>query len=95
MASKRFITSIFLSIFFLFSSYSQTPFTAEDALEVVSLVGTKISPDGKYIVAIRSKLGKNRLGVDHFRFGDASYLDVHLQTCDTVLGTGHFKVHVT
>ncbi len=53
---------------------AQSVFTAEDALKVVSLRSTSFSPDGAYLSGLRSASTRNRFGVDHFRFGDPSYI---------------------
>ena len=52
----------------------QSTFTPADALKVKSLRSTILSPDGSYMVALRSESVKNRFDVDHFRFRDPSYL---------------------
>lgn len=74
MTYLRLITLNCLFFLLIPQIYAQTPFTAADALEVVSLSGITISPDGKYVAAIRNKSGRNRLDVDHFRFRDISYI---------------------
>ena len=53
---------------------AQTQFTAADALKVKSLRSTSLSPNGDYLVGLRSESVKNRFDVDHFRFRDPSYI---------------------
>jgi len=53
---------------------SQTAFTPADALDVVSIRNVSLSPNGNYVVGITSEGTRNRLGVDHFRFRDPSYI---------------------
>jgi len=54
-----------------------TPFTTEDALSVVSLRVQDISDNGRYLLA--SKVThRDRLNVDHLRFGDPTYISPSL-----------------
>jgi dipeptidyl aminopeptidase/acylaminoacyl peptidase len=49
------------------------PFTSEDALDVRTLSVEDVSPDGR-LVAISVQTHRDRLNVDHFRFGDPTYV---------------------
>jgi dipeptidyl aminopeptidase/acylaminoacyl peptidase len=49
------------------------PFTAQDALGVRSASVEEVSPDGRWI-AMTIRDGYDRLDVDHFRYGDATYV---------------------
>ncbi len=49
------------------------PFTPEDALNVVSISVQDITPDGRWIAAtLRTR--RDGMNVDHFRFGDPTYI---------------------
>ncbi len=52
----------------------KSAFTAEDAIRIKNLGSTSLSPDGDFLVGLRSESTRNRFGVDHFRFRDPSYI---------------------
>ncbi|MFC3881031.1 prolyl oligopeptidase family serine peptidase [Algoriphagus namhaensis] len=71
---------ITFSFFFLLGTLSvslaqQTLFTSEDAINVKSLTGQVLSPDGSHLAGLIMD-GRSRFGTDHFRFQDPSYLNV-------------------
>jgi dipeptidyl aminopeptidase/acylaminoacyl peptidase len=49
------------------------PFTPEDALNVASLSVQDVTPDGRWIAATVATR-RDRMGTDHFRFGDPTYV---------------------
>ena len=65
---------LFLFTFSFFLAYAQkTPFTSQDALNVKSFTYSSMTDDGLWVAGtIRSR--KDRLDIDHFRFGDPSYI---------------------
>ncbi|MBX2874394.1 MAG: prolyl oligopeptidase family serine peptidase, partial [Saprospiraceae bacterium] len=83
-----------------FMALGQTQFTPADALKVKSLRSTALSPNGNYLVGLRSASIKNRFDVDHFRFRDPSYIrpatyelvmyDIEKNT-SSVLATGNIQ----
>ncbi|MEL7120772.1 MAG: prolyl oligopeptidase family serine peptidase [Bacteroidota bacterium] len=67
-------TLVGMIVLFVISTNAQTKFTPADAIDVVSLRNVNISPDGKYVLAIKNQSYLNRFDVDHFRFRDPSYV---------------------
>lgn len=53
----------------------KTAFTVDDIIKVKSLGSQTLSPDGEWLAGIISD-GTARLGTDHFRFKDPSYLNL-------------------
>lgn len=75
MGKIYYLFSLFcLILIFPSSTLAQTQFTPADALRVKSLRSTALSPNGDYLVGLRSAAIKNRFDVDHFRFRDPSYI---------------------
>ena len=54
------------------------PFTPEDALNVRTLSVEDLSPDGRW-AAVTVRTHRDRLNVDHFRFGDPTYVAPSLE----------------
>ncbi|MFC1564972.1 S9 family peptidase [candidate division KSB1 bacterium] len=101
---KRIILYLFcISLLISFSSilYAQeqsNAFTTEDALNVQSLSVGAVTDDGRYIAAMRSS-SRDRLNVDHMRYGDPTYIsprfyDVIIINTETKEETQIFKYKV-
>lgn len=74
----KFITaSSFIAVFFLFvlnlGAAEKTAFTVADSLRVMSFSTQAMTDDGHYIAGSLS-VRLNRLGTDHKRYGDPTYL---------------------
>lgn len=57
---------------------SPRPFTSDDALAVRTLSVESLSPDGRW-AAVTVRTHEDRLNVDHFRFGDPTYVAPSLE----------------
>lgn len=63
-------------------------FTADDALAVQTLSMEDLSPDGR-LAAVTIRTHRDRLDVDHFRFGDPTYVTPSLELLQVIdTGTG-------
>ncbi len=73
------IILLLLFTFSFFLTYSQkTPFTSQDALNVKRFSYVAMTDDGLWVAGgIRSQM--DRMDVDHFRFGDPSYIAPYTQ----------------
>lgn len=73
-----FLTALFyMSLIVNLLAQDKQPFTIEDALNVKTSSIQSVSDDGKYtVLAIGTHRG--RLNVDHFRFGDPTYISPRL-----------------
>ncbi|MEK9501036.1 prolyl oligopeptidase family serine peptidase [Gemmatimonadota bacterium DH-20] len=58
-------------------------FTADDALAVQTLSVDDLSPDGRW-AAITIRTHRDRLDVDHFRFGDPTYVTPSLERFEVI-----------
>ena len=70
---------------------NRTPFTTDDALNVRSLSIGDMTDDGRYVAATIGKR-RDRMGVQHKRFGDPTYLSPNyreLVVIDTETGELH------
>lgn len=71
---KTHLIGLAIVLFVALPVFAQSPFTPADALEIQSLSSLRINADGSYIAGIKSQRSKGRLNVDHFRFGDPTYV---------------------
>ena len=85
------IGCVILILFFspngaLKGAFAQTAFTTHDGLKMKSLQVRAVSDDGRYVAALVTTTKDMRLGIDHYRFGDPTYVapqKKHLIVIDT------------
>lgn len=75
--SRFFSSTVVLLLLALGSSptaaQERRPFTPDDALRVTSMSVLDVTPDGRWIAASTAN-ARDRQDVDHFRYGDATYV---------------------
>jgi len=67
-------------------AFAQTAFTTHDGLKLRSLQRAAISDNGQYIAGVTMTTREQRLDIDHYRFGDPTYIAPqrgHLTIIDT------------
>ncbi len=69
----QMIATVALILFVRGASISQTVFSSEDALSIKSFSVQSLTEDGRYFAGIVSS-GRDRLNVDHRRYGDPTYI---------------------
>ena len=71
--TMRHILACLFAFSFVLSYSQKTPFSSQDALNVKGFTYSSITDDGLWVAGmIRSR--RDRMDINHFRFGDPSYI---------------------